>query len=55
MLGLDAEQDIRDWIIGMQRNGTPVGRLHVNLMAKEVYAAMYDRTRSAGTIDRGWY
>ncbi|TYZ63981.1 hypothetical protein PybrP1_006485 [[Pythium] brassicae (nom. inval.)] len=55
VLGLADEQDIRDWIVGMQRNRTLVGRLHVILKPKEVYAIKSGRTRSVDTNGRGWY
>lgn len=55
VLGFAAEQNIRDCIVGMQRNATSVGRLRVILKAKEVYEAMFAMTCSVGTISRGWY
>lgn len=54
VLGREAEEDIRDWALAMQREGYPVDREGLIAKAQEVYAVMYGKTRAAGTVGRGW-
>jgi hypothetical protein len=54
ILDSDMENDLQDWIIGMQCSGYPVSRDMILIKGNEMYHAMYGSTRSSGNLGRGW-
>ena len=57
ILGVDNENDIKDWIIGMQKEGYPVSRQDILIKANNIYKQMCGITydiRSCRRLKMGW-
>ena len=54
ILGEKLEGDLRDWVVGMQKNGLPVNREAVLTKSNETYQDKYGVTRSTGFLTIRW-
>ena len=48
------EQDLYQWIIGIQQQGFPVSREMILVKGNEILQTLYGNLRSTGSIGRGW-
>ena len=54
MLGKEAEKDLVQWALAMQKQGLPVGRDMIIQKAQEIQCLMYGALRSVGLVGRRW-
>ena len=55
ILTTEAENDVAEWVVGMQRSGYPVYRTQILLKANEIINITKGRSASAHSVGMGWY
>jgi hypothetical protein len=54
IIGEEAETDLFEWVVGMQKQGFPVSRDMLIVKANQIYQELFGNLRSSGSIGRGW-